>query len=198
MLIVFCYYCYYHYYTLIHLCVSLMSTSVSVRSFFQMQVIAAHNRLPKRALFFHIATNPERQSWLLWLFTAPFFISVILRGWHFSSWLQNHRFTFRHCICHQESKKETKCWRQNLPPLRPPLLLVRGHLSEVYSQHLTVLGHSSLKKAWERHYFGCTCGCHKQKQGSFVKRRRTDMGRRGRTRCLAQQPLRTRSTGFAY
>ena len=35
-----------------------------------MQVIAAHNRLPKRALFFHIATNPERQSWLLWLFTA--------------------------------------------------------------------------------------------------------------------------------
>ena len=36
-----------------------------------MQVIAAHNRLSKRALFFHTATNPERQSRLLWLFTVP-------------------------------------------------------------------------------------------------------------------------------
>lgn len=36
-----------------------------------MQVIAAHKKRPKRALFFHTATNPERQSWLLWLFTVP-------------------------------------------------------------------------------------------------------------------------------
>ena len=76
-----------------------------------------------------------------------------------------------------------KGWRQKLPPLCTPLYYwCRVTLSEVYSQHLTILGHSSLKKAWERH-FDCTCGCHKQKQGSYVKRR-TDMGRRGRTRCI--------------
>ena len=28
----------------------------------------------------------------------------------------------------------------------------RVTLSEIYSQYLTVLGHSSLKKAWERHF----------------------------------------------
>ena len=89
--------------------------------------------------------------------------------------------------------------RQKLPPLCPPLLLVRGHpfWGLLPTSHCpgALLAQESLGKTL---YFGCTCGCHKQKQGSFVKRRRTDMGRRGRTRCLGQQSLRARSTGFAY
>lgn len=67
----------------------------------------------------------------------------------------------------------------------PPLLLVQGHplWDLLPTPHCpgALLTQESLGKTL---YFYCTCGCHKQKQGSYVKRRRTDMGRRGRTRCV--------------
>jgi len=65
-----------------------------------------------------------------------------------------------------------------------PLLLVQGHplwdLLPISHCPGALLTQESLGKTL---YFYCTCGCHKQKQGSYVKRR-TDMGRRGRTRCV--------------
>lgn len=83
--------------------------------------------------------------------------------------------------------------------MAPPYYLYRVTLTDVYSQHLTVLGplltQESLGKTF---YVGCTRGCHEQKQGFYVKWRRTDGQETENKPCLAQRPPRTRSTGFAY
>lgn len=71
----------------------------------------------------------------------------------FSSWLPNGRSTARHCIYHQESKKEVTDLRQKLPPLWLPLIICTGWLSLMSTPNISLSwGRSSLKRAWERHF----------------------------------------------
>ena len=137
-----------------------MSTSVSVRSFFQMQVIAAHNRLPKRALFF----SHSNKSWEAVL--AALAVHSTIRNpdsLHFSSQSSLEVGIFLHgckiiappsgiaSIIKREKRRWSAGGKSSL--VYGPLYYWCGvTLSEVYSQQLTVLGHSSLKKAWERHF----------------------------------------------
>lgn len=130
----------------------------------------------------------------------PFFISVVLRGRHFFFMAAEWSL---HCQALHLSSREQKGGdgpEAKAPSsMAPPYYLYRVTLSDVYSQHLTVLGplltQESLGKTF---YVGCTRGCHEQKQGFYVKWRRTDGQETENKPCLAQRPPRTRSTGFAY